>query len=112
MPSAHCTLLCLIEGEPIVNAFPVEIELSQYVSCLKKLIQLKSSIRFKQTNRSCINLWRVSIPFDPTGSNTRPVLPEIDAKTALDPTSEISDVFREPPPENTIHIILQRPPNP
>ncbi|KAG0049373.1 hypothetical protein BGZ90_007360, partial [Linnemannia elongata] len=56
------TLFCLVDGEATTNAFPVEIESTETISDLKKLIRTEKSPEFDDIAADKLTIWRVSIP--------------------------------------------------
>ncbi|KAF8944095.1 hypothetical protein BGZ47_004663 [Haplosporangium gracile] len=110
MTDSPLTLFCLVDGEVASNAFPVSTSTTTLVGELKDLIKTSKSSKFNDVASDKLNLWRVSIPVVSANEHKPIVLNEIDSPTELDPTDDISDVFDEKPPKNTIHIIVQRPP--
>ncbi|KAG0344523.1 hypothetical protein BGZ54_005840, partial [Gamsiella multidivaricata] len=57
-----------------------------------------------------LTLWRVSVPVVAANIHNAVFLNEIDSKTEISPMTRLSKVFKEEPPEEAIHIIVQRPP--
>ena len=102
------TLLCVVDGE--ATAFPVVVKPSNLVGELKDAIKTKKDPRFDDIAADKLTLWKVSIPLVPLHERKPIVLTEHKSATELDPTDDISDVFKETPPKKTIHIIVQRPP--
>ncbi|OAQ22389.1 hypothetical protein K457DRAFT_26120 [Linnemannia elongata AG-77] len=81
------TLFCLVDGEATSNAFSVKIPSSD----------------------TDLTLWRVSISDD--DDNDLPVLlSSVPEKKKLNATAKFSKVFGIAVPEDTIHVIVQRPP--
>jgi len=102
------TLLCLVDGES--TPFPAEIESTKTIGQLKDVIKVKKTNEFSDVDADKLTLWKVSIPLVPLHERKPIVLTEHKSATELDPTDDISDVFKETPPKKTIHIIVQRPP--
>ncbi|KAG0212616.1 hypothetical protein BGX33_003472, partial [Mortierella sp. NVP41] len=61
--------------------------------------------KFNDISAINLTLWRVSIPCDEAIEDKPIVLNTIDSKTELCPLDDLSKVFTEQPPEETIHII-------
>ena len=105
-------LFCLIDGEPQSNVFYVKTEPADTVDDLKKLIQKRIKADnindFGDVDADKLTLWRVSIPVLPADKHRPIVLNKIKSATELDPTDDLSDVFEEKPPIETIHILVQR----
>ncbi|KAK3817647.1 MAG: hypothetical protein J3Q66DRAFT_298758 [Benniella sp.] len=113
---AVLTLFCLIDGTD--TFFPVDIDRAQTVGHLKKLIKSESSNYFDlmKIDAAQLTLWRVSIPDDddlPTllkSLNDKQKLSEfLSDKEKLKATTKLSNIFDAELPEDTIHIIVQRP---
>ncbi|KAG0204367.1 hypothetical protein BGX28_003687 [Mortierella sp. GBA30] len=102
-------LICLVAGEPASNAFSVKASSALIVDELKGLIKVKKAPEFDDFAADKITLWRASIHVNPANKHKPIVLDDIESKTELDPTDNISDVFDESPPKKTIQIIVQRP---
>ncbi|KAF9379757.1 hypothetical protein BGX21_002555, partial [Mortierella sp. AD011] len=77
---------------------------------LKKRIKAEKSNQFSDVDADQLTLWRVSIAVASIDKRKPVVLNEHDTAIELDPTDDISDVFKVTPPKKTIHIIVQRPP--
>ncbi|KAG0367480.1 hypothetical protein BC939DRAFT_504160 [Gamsiella multidivaricata] len=103
------TLFCLTDGEPTSNAFSVKIPSTETVYSLKKLIKAEKTVTFADVDADKLTLWRVSVPVVAANIHNVVFLNEIDSKTELVPTTRLSKVFTEEPPEEVIHIIVQRP---
>ena len=58
------TLLCLVKGNTLANAFPVDIEKEQLVGHLKKVIKAEQPQTFANVDAKDIKLWNVKIPDD------------------------------------------------
>jgi hypothetical protein len=107
--SAMYTLFCVVEGESTSNAFPVEIEPTKSIGSLKDAIKTKKSPRFNDIAADKLKLYKVSIPVVATRREDEITLdPQSKSKGELSPVTRISKVFAEEPPEETIHIIVQR----
>ncbi|KAI7817526.1 hypothetical protein BC939DRAFT_465621 [Gamsiella multidivaricata] len=105
------TIFCLTDGEPTSNAFSVKIpSKKETVDRLKELIKAKKTVAFADVDTDKLTLWRVSVPVVATNIDNAVFLNEINSKTKLIPTDDVSKVFPKTPAKNTIHIIVQRPP--
>ncbi|KAF9349932.1 hypothetical protein BGX26_011839 [Mortierella sp. AD094] len=103
------SLFCLVDGEATSNAFPVEIESTKTIGHLKDLIKAKKANNFHDVDADDLILWRVSIPDD--DDDEQPILLEnVPERKKLKATTKLSKVFDSELPEDTIHIIVQRPP--
>jgi len=104
------TLFCLVDGDSA--PFPVEIESTKTVGSLKDSIKLKKTPRFDDVAADELTLWSVSIPVSDDDDDEAPLyidnILETDKKK-LKATTKLSKVFGAVP-EDTIHIIVQRPP--
>ncbi|KAF9088772.1 hypothetical protein BGX27_002629 [Mortierella sp. AM989] len=108
MTTNPLTLFCLVDGE--ANAFSVEIEPTKTVDALKKLIKTEIPDTFNGVDAKDLTLWRVMIP-DNDDNDEQPILIDsVPDKKKLKTCRDLSDVFENQPPKNTIHIIAQRPP--
>jgi len=103
-------LRCLVEGDPISKSFklPETVEPST-VEDLRTLIHHSKPVWFKDVEAEDLILWRVTIPFVSVDKLNRIALNKF-CPIELRPTDKLSVVFKETPFENTIHIIVQRPP--
>jgi len=105
------TLFCLVDGDSA--PFPVEIESTKTVGSLKDSIKLKKTPRFDDVAADELTLWSVSIPVSDDDDDEAPLyidnILETDKKK-LKATTKLSKVFGAVP-EDTIHIIVQRPGN-
>ncbi|KAG9061870.1 hypothetical protein KI688_007021 [Linnemannia hyalina] len=102
-------LFCLVDGEATTNAFPVEIESTKTIGDLKNFIKDKNAVEFTDVDANSLTLWRVSIP-DADDDETPVLLDGLTRKKKLRVTNELSMVFDAAYPEDTIHVIVQRPP--
>ncbi|KAF9165642.1 hypothetical protein DFQ26_009654 [Actinomortierella ambigua] len=110
MTDNHITLFCLVDGQPTSNAFPVEIESNKTIGHLKDLIKVKKTPRFDDIAAAELILSHVSHPVIAANRHQLVLLSAIESPRELVPTENIADVFTEPPPTQTIHILVQRPP--
>ncbi|KAG0195900.1 hypothetical protein BGX28_000398 [Mortierella sp. GBA30] len=108
MTDNRVTLLCIENGE--ATPFSVEVDRDEIVDELKKAIKTELAPLFKDVTTKDLKLWHVSIPLAPLHERKPITLNKFDSAKELDPTDDISDVFKETPPKKTIHIIIQRPP--
>ncbi|KAK5796916.1 hypothetical protein F5H01DRAFT_418842 [Linnemannia elongata] len=108
MNDNHLTLFCLVDGEATSNAFPVKIESSKTIGDFKDLIKTTLSPQFDDITAKDLALWRVSIHDD--DDNDLPVLLDsVPVKKKLRATNKLFMVFDADLPEDTIHVIVQRP---
>ncbi|KAF9900515.1 hypothetical protein EC991_007219 [Linnemannia zychae] len=105
------TLFCLVDGES--TPFPVKIESTETIGSLKDEIKLKNAPEFDDIAADKLTLWRVSIPVPEDDDNQPPILLNnivTKDKKKLGPATRLSKVFPAELPEETIHFIVQRPP--
>ena len=69
----------------------------------------KNAVEFTDVDAKSLTLWRVSIPITDEDDEVPIVLNFFDEKKKLGPATRLSKVFPEDLPEETIHIIVQRP---
>ncbi|KAG0247773.1 hypothetical protein BG011_000951, partial [Mortierella polycephala] len=110
MTDNRLSLWCLVDGKPTSKAFSVKIASDDTVDGLKKLIKAESAVEFKDVDANDLTLWRVSITVVAEDKHIAILLNEIDSKTELVPTDDLSDIFEDNRPKKTIHILVQRPP--
>ncbi|KAF9951961.1 hypothetical protein BGZ70_000791 [Mortierella alpina] len=106
------TLFCLVDGEATSNAFPVSASTTTTVGELKDLIKAKKAIDFQDVDADKLTLSRVNIPIIDDDDETPIALDHVNKsdKKKLGPATRLSKVFPEELPEETVHIIIQRPP--
>jgi len=100
------TLFCLVKGESIDAAFPVEIDQEGTVGSLKKLIRSEMAPDLDSLAAKNLTLWAVSIP-----TNDDAAVPDFNNldKRRLRPTWKISKAFPEAVEEDYIHILVEAP---
>ncbi|KAG0323910.1 hypothetical protein BG000_002424, partial [Podila horticola] len=105
------TLFCLVDGEVTSSAFSVEIDPSKTVDGLKMLIKTEKAPLFDDIAAGKLNLWRATLPITDDDDEIPILINNITSdKKKLGPTARLSKVFAEELPEETVHIIVQRPP--
>ncbi|KAG0253177.1 hypothetical protein DFQ27_007628 [Actinomortierella ambigua] len=104
-------IVCVVDGEPSLNAFSVKASPVLIVDELKTLIKIALSPQFEKIVAKDLTLWHVSIPTSEDGDETSIMIDNItsDHKKKLSPLTRLSKVFSEELPEETINIIVQRP---
>ncbi|KAG0058521.1 hypothetical protein BGZ92_007142, partial [Podila epicladia] len=108
MADNHLKLFCLVEGEPIANAFLAKASSTDAVGDLKDHIKTKKSSVFDDIPADILALWWVHIPDDNHGSAI--TIDAFDDKAELNnPRSLLSKFFPESPDDDT-YIIVRRPP--
>ncbi|KAG0359964.1 hypothetical protein BGX24_005663, partial [Mortierella sp. AD032] len=107
------TLLCLVDGEATSQAFPLTIPSSETVGELRKLIKAENAVDFTDVDAKNLTLWRVSIPIIEDNDELPILLNNVPDKERkkLGPATRLSKVFPEDLPEETVHVIIQRPPS-
>ena len=100
------TLLCLVKGNTLANAFPVDIDKDQLVGHLKEAIRAKKQNDFAGIDADKLRLWKVTIPDDQDDLLSNLTLNDGDELLA---TKKISKYFPDSPPEEHIHIIVKLP---
>ncbi|KAG0283022.1 hypothetical protein BGZ96_012608 [Linnemannia gamsii] len=108
MTDNDLNLSCLVDGES--TPFSVDIKPTKTVDHLKKAIKLKNPETFIRVDVKDLTIWKVSIPVLPMNDRQDISLSDIPTKDKLHEMDGLVDVFRETPPKETIHIIVQRPP--
>src|SRR3954469_3238651 len=100
------TLLCLVKGSTLANAFPVDIEKEQLVGHLKKVIKAEKHKTFHDVEADELKLWKVSIPDDHDDPLSKLTLKDGDELLA---TREIGDYWTEKAPKRHIHVLVEPP---
>src|SRR3954464_14661172 len=100
------TLLCLVKGNTLANAFPVDINKDQLVGHLKKVIKAEKQNDFAGIDADKLKLWNVKIPDDRDDLLSNLTLNDGDELLA---TKKISKYFPNSPPEEHIHVIVEPP---
>src|SRR3954454_21335166 len=100
------TLLCLVKGNTLANAFPVDINKDQLVGHLKKVIKAEKQNDFAGVDADRLKLWKVSIPGDQDDPLSNLSLEDGEELLAI---NEIGDYWTEKPPKKHIHVIVSPP---
>ncbi|KAG0277030.1 hypothetical protein BGZ95_006653 [Linnemannia exigua] len=104
------TLFCLVDNEVTAQAFSVEIDRTKTVDHLRDLIKAKQSPDFDDIVAKSLTLWCVSIPITEDDEIPKLLSNVIGKeKKKLGPATLLSKVFPEELPEETVHVIVQRP---
>ncbi|KAF9274327.1 hypothetical protein BGZ88_003110, partial [Linnemannia elongata] len=109
MTESRISLSCLVDGLPSARAFPIKVTLADTVGDLKDLIKTNQTPAFDDITPDQLTLWRVSIP-DDDDSDLPVLLDSVPEKKKLKATTRLLKVFNTELPDDTIHIIVQRPP--
>ncbi|KAF9369813.1 hypothetical protein BGX21_005798, partial [Mortierella sp. AD011] len=99
------TLFCIVDKG--YTAFSVKLSAENTIDDLKVAIKNRNSNRFDDIAPHELTLWKVSLSSAPERQIT---LDPLMADELDDSTSEIAEVFGESPPKETIHVIVQPPP--
>ncbi|KAG0085100.1 hypothetical protein BGZ93_008019 [Podila epicladia] len=111
MTDNRLNLFCLVEGESISSAFPIKTLPHDSTGDLKRLIMAEVLDTFNGVNTKDLTIWRVSIPNDDDDDDIPILLNNVTSdKKKLGLATRLSKVFPRELPEETIHIIVQRPP--
>ncbi|KAI1302991.1 hypothetical protein EDD11_005444 [Mortierella claussenii] len=106
-------LFCLVDGETASRAFPIKVAHDDTVGDLKDLIKIKKAPEFDDIVADSLTLWRVSIPIVGDDKDEEFPLQLNDSlpadKNKLSPATLLLKVFPDGLPEETVHIIVQRP---
>ena len=100
------TLLYLVKGNTIANAFPVHIDGNSLVGDLKEAIKAKNPQTFANVDAKDIKLWKVPISDDHDDQLRNLSLEDSDELLAI---RKISKYFPDSPPEEHIHVIVKLP---
>ena len=100
------TLLCLVKGNTLANAFPVDINKDQLVGHLKDAIKTKKHKTFHGVEADELKLWKVTIPGDQDDQLRNLILQDSDELLAID---DIGDYWPTSPPKKHIHVIVKLP---
>ncbi|KAF9123573.1 hypothetical protein BGW39_008872 [Mortierella sp. 14UC] len=106
------TIFCLEDGNPLQRAFSIEIAAEDFVADIKDLIKAECTITLKNIAANNLVLWRVSIPDTEDYNGDRTIslsdIPDKEKKK-LRPTTCLLKVFPDGSPEDTVHVVYQRP---
>ncbi|KAG0031211.1 hypothetical protein BGZ82_007073 [Podila clonocystis] len=131
-PVADITLCCVFDGESSSNSFQVSLPLTADVGDLKDAIKDKNSPEFDFKAAHRLILWKVLIPLPQDYNDDDDIEEEVEEeeeeeeeggpRVCLDeiPKKErkllerasrkVSIVFGSHPDDNTIHVVVKRPP--
>jgi len=104
---ATIMLLCVIHGES--TPFPVRIDKTLLVGDLKDEIKKKKENDFRNIDADKLTLWNVDILYDEDVIKQL-VLVESAVIKKMSPVRKISRYFENPPKEEHIHVVIERPP--
>src|SRR5437660_2836121 len=100
------TLLCLVKGNTLANAFPVDINKDQLVGHLKKVIKAEKQNDFAGVDADRLKLWKVPISDDHVDPLSSLSLEDSDELLAI---RKISKYFPDSLPEEHIHVLVSPP---
>ena len=100
------TLLCLVKGNTLANAFPVDIDKDQLVGHLKEAIKAKKQNDFAGIDADKLRLWKVPIS-DDQDDQLRNL--SLEGNEELSAINDIGDYWPESPPKKHIHVIVKLP---
>ncbi|CAB4435833.1 unnamed protein product [Rhizophagus irregularis] len=87
------TLLCLVKGNTLANAFPVHIDSNQLVGDLKEAIKAKKQNDFAGIDADKLKLWKVEIGGDHLDDQLKNL--KLNGSDELSAINEIGDYCRE-----------------
>src|SRR5688500_4989626 len=100
------TLLYLVKGNTLTNAFPVDINKDQLIGHLKKVIKAEKVPEFDNFPADRFKLWKVPISDDHNDQLRNLTLEDSDELLAI---RKILKYFSDPPPEKHIHVLVSLP---
>jgi hypothetical protein len=116
MADTRLSIFCVVDGEPQSRKFSVKPKLTDTIDDVKDLIKAKKSPRFDDIAADKLTLWKVSIPIVPANKDNTIALNEEVSRTYLEPAHKLSNVFENELEKNavltedTLHILVERPP--
>ena len=100
------TLLCLVKGNTLANAFPIHIDGNSLVGDLKEVIKAKNAQTFANVDAKDIKLWKVPISDDHVDLLSNLSFQDSDELLAI---RKISKYFPDSPAEEHIHVLVSPP---
>src|SRR5437763_12812065 len=100
------TLLCLVKGNTLANAFSVKISKDEPISELKKAIKAEKAPEFDNFPVDKLELWKVKIPDD---CDELLINFSLQDQPELLATKKISKYFTDLPVEEHIHVLVEPP---
>ncbi|KAF9151198.1 hypothetical protein BGX20_005480, partial [Mortierella sp. AD010] len=107
--TATLSIFCILSGELASAAFPIEISCNKTVGALKREILRLYPSEFKDIDDKDLKLWRVTIPIADDEPDELISASNLDTKRLLKGTGTLSKAFQDGVPEDTIHVIIERP---
>ncbi|TFK23838.1 hypothetical protein FA15DRAFT_641962 [Coprinopsis marcescibilis] len=106
---ATIALNCLVSGDGADKIFTIKIAPNKSISILKDIVKGKQHIVFSNTQATDIRLFKVSLSVADLGLVRDPR--KIDhAQELLEPLAKISAIFKDPLPDDRVHVIALAPP--
>ena len=105
MSETSFTIICLVEGEPIERAFPVDIEPSDLVGALKERIKEKKANDFQHIDADKLTLFRYDHPVNVDSDESVPLKETI----KLSAITKVGKYFPSQPQFEQIHVIVRYP---
>src|SRR4051812_49275225 len=102
-PMTTITIVCLIWGHHISDAFLINIKKDERIGDLQRAIKTFKSNYFREADANDLNLWRINIPDNDDVALNLLTLKD-DEK--LFPGWDIADYFHKDPAKKFIHIII------
>ncbi|KAF9974664.1 hypothetical protein BGZ73_001887 [Actinomortierella ambigua] len=100
-------LLYVVDGT--TSVFPLEIDSTKTIGDLKQLIKTHQAPQFDDVASDDLTLWHVSIPLKDVDCHHPVNADDVRTKTRLKAAREVSQAVHNPPPKNTINILVRRP---
>lgn len=100
------TLLCLVKGNTLANAFPVHINGNELVGDLKDAIKAKKAPEFDNFPADRLKLWKVEISGDHDDQLGNLSFQDSDELLAI---NDIEDYWTEKPLKKHIHVLVEPP---
>ncbi|KAF9204443.1 hypothetical protein BGZ49_005277, partial [Haplosporangium sp. Z 27] len=105
MSSKLLTLFCVVNGDPPMRGFTVQINPQHNVHNLEELIKLALKPALDRVKSTNITLWKVAI------NEKYPEVylsdMECSKKVSLFPSSRISDVFNSVMPNDVVQVVVE-----
>ncbi|KAH8917023.1 hypothetical protein BT69DRAFT_1355087 [Atractiella rhizophila] len=106
MSSETLSLNCWIRGTDRREIFDVEISSSKTVMRLRKAIKDENPISFRDVDAKMLILYKVALRMDALEESMKVALNQGES---LEPLSQLSEIFVDPPASNHIHILIDAP---
>ncbi|KAK3804974.1 MAG: hypothetical protein JOS17DRAFT_769047, partial [Linnemannia elongata] len=103
------TIFCLVDGEAPSHAFSIKAKKEDTVDDLRKLIKVELPDAFNGLEAMDLTLWHVSVAITDDDDDDLPIPLDSLSKKKLRPATRLSKVFFDGLPDETVHIIVNRP---